>query len=830
MTKQVHLAAHFPGVNNTTVWSDPKSGSHIEFSSFAQLAQTAERAKFDFLFLAEGLRLREQNGQIYDLDVVGRPDTFTVLAALAAVTDRLGLAGTINSTFNEPYEVARQFASLDHLSGGRAAWNVVTSWDAFTGENFRRGGYLPQDARYERARTFMETTWELFDSWRGGEIIADKESGLFLPAPTPGDSSTGTPTSTSAASSTCPAARRGAGHLPGGRLGRGPRVRGVERRRDLQPARHAGRGRPFYADVKGRLAKYGRTPDQLLILPAATFVLGDTDADAAELARVVRRQQVSGQTAIAFLEQLWNRDLSGYDPDGPLPDVDPELGEHTIARGRASVRMYRDPMATAAQWRAKAEAEKLSIRDLIIEVTGRQTFIGSPSTVAGAINELVQADASDGFILVPHITPGGLDEFADTVVPLLQERGVFRTEYEGSTLREHLGLAPVAMTATPLAVLDLVPISSGSTAAQALCNSIDLAQAAERFGYARYWFAEHHLNPGVAGTSLAVLLALTAGATSTIRIGSGAVQMGHRTALSTVEEFGLIDALYPGRVDLGLGSPQADPGGVPRGFGGGGGAPPESGGVLGGRPPRASRANNGLLIPPRFSAEHLLSSPRFALQKTLLQLPGAPSQDYTEQVGDILALLRGTYKSAEGGRGAGRPGGGREEAVDPRQQRRGEPLVAGPTASGSQPTITSARRPSSRRPKGTGRRSGHLMSWAGLTSAFRPTSWSPRLGQARELAAGYGRGCAAYAARRAQSSSPRQRGPPASGGLKKTWRWSRAPCGDAVCRDSQPGGGPTGKAAGSDTKADEVMVTTITHQHADRVRSYELLAEEWQRR
>ncbi len=125
MTKQIHLAAHFPGVNNTTVWSDPAAGSHIEFDSFRQFAQTAERGKFDFLFLAEGLRLREQNGLIYDLDVVGRPDTFTVLAALAAVTEHIGLTGTINSTFNEPYEVARQFASLDHLSGGRAAWNVV---------------------------------------------------------------------------------------------------------------------------------------------------------------------------------------------------------------------------------------------------------------------------------------------------------------------------------------------------------------------------------------------------------------------------------------------------------------------------------------------------------------------------------------------------------------------------------------------------------------------------------------------------------------------------------------------------------------------------------
>src|SRR5690348_109405 len=180
MTKQIHLAAHFPGVNNTTVWSDPRSGSHIEFASFVKLAQTAERAKFDFFFLAEGLRLREQGGQIYDLDVVGRPDTFTVLAALAGVTERLGLAGTINSTFNEPYEVARQFASLDHLSAGRAAWNVVTSWDAFTGENFRRGGFLPEADRYSRAQQFLDTARELFDSWPEGAIVADKERGVFL--------------------------------------------------------------------------------------------------------------------------------------------------------------------------------------------------------------------------------------------------------------------------------------------------------------------------------------------------------------------------------------------------------------------------------------------------------------------------------------------------------------------------------------------------------------------------------------------------------------------------------------------------------------------------
>lgn len=445
MPKQIHLAAHFPGVNNTTVWSDPAAGSHIEFRSFARFAQAAERGKFDFLFLAEGLRLREQNGTIYDLDVVGRPDTFTILSALAAVTERLGLTGTINSTFNEPYEVARQFASLDHLTDGRAAWNVVTSWDAFTGENFRRGGFLAQEQRYERARTFLETTFELFDSWRGDEVVADKDAGTFL-----ADAGAG-------------AFRHSDEHFDiEGRFGvpRSPQGRPVifqagdsdEGREfaassaDVIFSRHSTReaGQAFFADVKGRLPTYGRTPEQLLIMPAATFVIGDTDAEAAELAHEVRRQQVSGQTAIRSLEQVWNRDLSDLDPDGPLPEFDPVVGENHVAQGRASVRMHKDPLATAAKWRALAEAKQLSIRELMVEVTARQSFVGSPATVAATIDDFVQSDAADGFVLVPHITPGGLDPFVDRVVPLLQERGVFRSDYAGTTLRDHLGLAAPA--------------------------------------------------------------------------------------------------------------------------------------------------------------------------------------------------------------------------------------------------------------------------------------------------------------------------------------------------------------------------------------------------
>jgi FMN-dependent oxidoreductase (nitrilotriacetate monooxygenase family) len=445
MTKQVHLAAHFPGVNNTTVWSDPAAGSHIEFDSFRRFAQAAERGRFDFLFLAEGLRLREQNGEIYDLDVVGRPDTFTVLAALAAVTEHLGLAGTINSTFNEPYEVARQFATLDHLSGGRAAWNVVTSWDAFTGENFRRGGFLPQDQRYERARTFLATVNELLDSWRGDEIVADQESGVFLRDPSPGRFAHSDAHFDIAGQFDVPRSPQGrpvvfqAGDSEEGREFAASAADAIFSRHATKEA-----GQAFYADVKGRLEKYGRRREDLLILPAATFVVGETDAEAAELAAEVRKQQVSGQTALRKLEEVWNRDLSGYDPDGPLPEVDPLVGENTVAKGRASVRMHRDPLAVAREWRERAEAKGLSIRELMIETSSRQSFIGSPATVAAQVDDLVQSDASDGFILVPHITPGGLDVFVDTVVPVLQERGVYRTDYPGTTLRENLGLPAVS--------------------------------------------------------------------------------------------------------------------------------------------------------------------------------------------------------------------------------------------------------------------------------------------------------------------------------------------------------------------------------------------------
>ncbi|MFC5174777.1 NtaA/DmoA family FMN-dependent monooxygenase [Streptomyces mutomycini] len=422
--KQMHLAAHFPGVNSTTVWTDPRSRSQIDFASFEHLARTAERGKFDFFFLAEGLRLREHDGRIHDLDVVGRPESLTVLNALAAVTERLGLAATVNATFNEPYELARRLATLDHLSAGRAAWNVVTSSDAFTGENFRRGGFLDRADRYTRAAEFVSTARKLWDSWTPDGISRPFQhsgqhfeiSGEFtVPRPPQGhpvviqagDSDEGREFAASAA--------------------------------DVIFTRHGtlDAGRAFYADVKARLAKYGRQPGDLKIMPGVTVVIGDTDAEARENAAEIRRQQVSPQNAILALEQVWGRDLSSYDPDGPLPAIDPDPGS-SLVQGRVRVA---DPAAVAARWRELSEAGGLSIRQTVIESTARQSFIGSPETVAAELEKSVAADAADGFILVPHLTPGGLDDFVDRVVPLLQERGVFRSEYTGSTLRSHLGLA-----------------------------------------------------------------------------------------------------------------------------------------------------------------------------------------------------------------------------------------------------------------------------------------------------------------------------------------------------------------------------------------------------
>ena len=377
--RQIHLAAHFPGVNNTTVWSDPASGSHIDFASFVHLAQTAERAKFDFFFLAEGLSLREHAGHVHDLDVVGRPESFTILAALAAVTERIGLMATLTATYHEPYELAAPWApsttSPTAARGGTSSRRpmrspAATSAAAATSTTATATSAGRELARVGHAALALLGPRRPRRRPRDGRFLARPDAGAFAFHGEQVDI-------------------EGRFNLPRSPQGRpvviqaGDSADGREfaaEHADGIFTRHGGLedGRAFYADVKTRMQAYGREPDELLILPGVTFVLGDTDEEAREQAEIVRRQQVSGPTAMVFLEQLWNRDLSEYDPDGPLPDIDPIEGESTIAPGSIPARSFTGRrQATADEWRAEATAEDLSIRDLMVRRAARQTFVGS---------------------------------------------------------------------------------------------------------------------------------------------------------------------------------------------------------------------------------------------------------------------------------------------------------------------------------------------------------------------------------------------------------------------------------------------------------------------
>lgn len=438
--RQVHLAAHFLSVNNTTVWSDPRSESQVAFSSFRHFAQNAERGFFDYLFLAEGLRVREHKGRVYEADVAGRPNTLAILTAVAAVTEHIGIVGTLSATFNEPYELARQLASADHLSGGRIGWNLVTTSDAFHGENFRRGAYLDRDDRYRRAAEFLAVAEQLWDSWSPDAVVADKATGRFLAADGVravdfhGDHFDVTGRFTVPRSPQRHPLIVQAGDSADGR------DFGAEHA-DVIFSLHSEftEAQAFYADVKARLPARGRAEDSVKVLPAIGFALGDTRAEAEENAREIALAQTSGATAIAFLERVWGRDLTGYDPDGPLPEIDPDPAGAGITQGRAN--NSADPKATADAWRARAEAEKLSIRELVIALSARHGLVGTPSQVADEINRFVQERASDGFVVVGHTNPYGLDEFVDAVVPELQDRGVYRSSYtDGEPLRRTLGV------------------------------------------------------------------------------------------------------------------------------------------------------------------------------------------------------------------------------------------------------------------------------------------------------------------------------------------------------------------------------------------------------
>jgi FMN-dependent oxidoreductase (nitrilotriacetate monooxygenase family) len=432
----------FQGVNHTTIWSSPDSGSQISPLSYRQVAQTAERGLFDAFFLGEGLRLREVGGRIHDLDIAGRPDAITQLAALAAVTERIGLVSTSNVTFNDPADLARRLAGLDLLSGGRAGWNVVTTDNAWTGENFRRGGYLDHADRYRRAGQVLRAARAVWDGW------ADDASG---PGPdAPSWARQGSVTSAEIhddlvdieVTPTLPRSAQGhpvifqAGDSSDGRdfAARNADVIFSAHGADFDDALS------FAGDIRRRLLAAGRPEDDLRILPGTQIVIGATDKEAQEKAAWVRREQVTPGTALAMASLLWNRDFSDRDPDGPLPPDEPEEPDESGAFGAAR---FRDARETVARWREAAQASGWSLRETVIHL-GRRAggHVGTPSGLADKFARFVRHGAIDGFNVSPYIVPHGLDDIVTLLVPELQERGVYRTEYRGTTLREHLGLRP----------------------------------------------------------------------------------------------------------------------------------------------------------------------------------------------------------------------------------------------------------------------------------------------------------------------------------------------------------------------------------------------------
>ncbi|QUQ65674.1 NtaA/DmoA family FMN-dependent monooxygenase [Kutzneria sp. CA-103260] len=423
----LHFGVFFQGVNHWTIWSAPDSGSQIDPASFRRVAQTAERGLFDAFFLGEGLRLREVDGRIHDLDVAGRPDAITQLAALAAVTDRIGLVSTSNTTFNEPADLARRLSGLDLLSEGRAGWNVVTTDNAWTGANFRRGGYLDHADRYRRAEEFLAAARAIWDGWTDDTIatpVRQRSSQFDIEVvPTLPRSAQDHPVIFQA------------GDSADGRdfAARNADVIFSAHGNDFDDAL------AFAEDIRRRLRAAGRPEDDLRILPGTEIIIGATEAEAREKARWIRLEQVTPATALNIASLVWGFDLSDRDADGPLPKEDPVIAENTGAFG---ARRVADPRAVIEQWRAQAEANRWSLRETAIALGPQRGHVGTPVGLADKFTRFARHGAVHGFNITPYIIPDGLDDIVDLLVPELQERGVYRTSYSGATLREHLGLRP----------------------------------------------------------------------------------------------------------------------------------------------------------------------------------------------------------------------------------------------------------------------------------------------------------------------------------------------------------------------------------------------------
>jgi FMN-dependent oxidoreductase (nitrilotriacetate monooxygenase family) len=410
----------------------PADGT-LRVEHYVRSAQIAERGKVDMVFFADGAGVRQADEPRGSLCRTGRDivelEPMTLLPALAMVTRHVGLATTASTTYNEPYNLARKFATLDLISNGRAAWNVVASWSEHEAQNFGLETTLDYDTRYARSAEFVEVVKGLWDSWEDGALRLDKDAGIYFD-----DAKMHVldhhgrffkvrgPLNVAGMPQGHPVIVQAGASDQGRELGAATAEVIYAIHNSLE------RAQSYYADVKGRMAKYGREPDDLKIMPAFCPVVGRTRAEAQ--AKYDQLQALIDP--LAGLGSLYSSfgDLSGYPLDGPVPDNALGSQEHRSAGGQI------------VEW---VKREKPTIRDLYLRsgVTG-SAKIGTPSDIADIMQEWFEADACDGFNITPATLPGGGEDFVAMVIPELQRRRLFRIEYEGETLRENLGLRPVS--------------------------------------------------------------------------------------------------------------------------------------------------------------------------------------------------------------------------------------------------------------------------------------------------------------------------------------------------------------------------------------------------
>lgn len=428
--KQMHLGAFMRPVSiHTAWWRNPDSAPEANFSlkHLVHCIQTLERGKFDAFFMADHLAVLNM-----PIEALKRSGTvtsfepFTLLSALAMVTERIGLIATASTTYDAPYHIARRFASLDHISGGRAGWNIVTTSNPDAARNFGITEHMDHAERYARAREFHDVVTGLWDSFAEDAFIRDKESGIFWdPARMHKLDHEGKYLSIAGPLNIARPVQGWPVIVQAGASDSGRQLAAEVAEMIFAAGGPMADARAYYADIKSRAAKAGRDPALIKILPGALVTVAESD-EAAREKRALLDSLVHPDSGIGALSIALGVDARGFDLDAPLPDI-PETNQSQSGRQRVLERARRD---------------KLTVRQLAVALGGYGglSFTGSAKTIADEMQAWLEAEACDGFNIMFPTIPGGVEDFVRLVVPELQRRGIFRREYAGTTLREHLGL------------------------------------------------------------------------------------------------------------------------------------------------------------------------------------------------------------------------------------------------------------------------------------------------------------------------------------------------------------------------------------------------------